>query len=74
LLKIVLEDEYEKSNYEETSHMAESGSISPDDLQKEEFILDNGNEDVKGDWILLITQKDVVYKKFIFSLKGAHTT
>jgi len=49
IVEIVMADEYKESDYEETSHMIESSSISLDDLQGEEFILDNENEDVKGD-------------------------
>ena len=50
--------------------MMKSSSISVDDLQEEEFIADNENEDVKGDWVLLIIQKDIAYKTFIFQLKS----
>ena len=39
------------------------------ELQGEEFTVDNENEDVEGDWILHITQKDMIYKKSIFQLK-----
>ena len=46
----------------------ESSSISLDDLQGEEFVVDNENEEVKGDWVLPIIQKDMMYKKFIFQL------
>ena len=38
-----------KSDYKERSHIMESGSISLGDLQGEEFVLDNDNEEVKGD-------------------------
>ena len=31
--------------------------------------MDNENEDVKGDWVLPIVQKDMIYKKSIFQLK-----
>jgi len=44
---IILDNEYEKSDYEETSHMMESISIYLCDLQGEEFVVDNKNEDVK---------------------------
>jgi len=40
--------------------MMENSSISLSDLQGEEFIVDNENEDVKGDWVLLIIQKDMI--------------
>ena len=46
--------------------MMESSTISLDDLQGEEFIVNNENEDVKGDWVLPIIQKDMIYKKSIF--------
>ena len=36
------------------------------DLQGEEFTVDNENKDVKGDWVLPIIQKDMIYKKSIF--------
>ena len=49
IVEIVLEDEYEESDYEETSHLMKRGSISLRDLQGEEFIIDNANEDIKGD-------------------------
>jgi len=42
--------------------MMESSSISLGDLQGEEFTVDNENKDVKGDWVLLIIQKDIIYK------------
>ena len=48
IVEIVLEDEYEESNYEETSYMMESSSLSLGDLQGEESIVDNKNKDVKG--------------------------
>ena len=47
----------EETEYEEASHMMESNSISLGDLQGEEFTVDNENEDVKGDWVLLIIKK-----------------
>ena len=65
--KIVVEDEYEESDYEETNHMKKSGSISLGDLQGEEFIIDNDSEEVKGDWILPIIQKDIIYKSSSFN-------
>jgi len=34
--------------------------------------VDNENEDVKGDWILSLIQKDMIYKKFIFQLKSKY--
>jgi len=63
------EEEYEEPDYEEASHMIENSSISLGDLQIEEFTMDNENEDVKGDWVVLIIQKDMIYKKFLFQLK-----
>ena len=44
--------------------------ISLDDLQGDEFAVDNENKEVKGDWVLLIIQKDMIYKKLIFQLKS----
>jgi len=44
-----LDNEYEDSDYEKTSHMMESSSISFGNLQEEEFIVGNDNEEVKGD-------------------------
>ena len=70
IVEVVMEDEYEESEYEETSHMMESSTISFGDRQGEEFITDNENEDIKGDWVLAIIQKDIIYKKFIFWLKS----
>ena len=34
--------------------------------------MDNENEDVKGDWVFLIIQKDMIYKNSIFSLKSKY--
>ena len=64
IVKIILDNEYVKSQYEKTSHIMESSSISLGDLQGEEFVVDN--EEVKGDWVLPIIQKDMIYKKSIF--------
>ena len=55
-----MDNEYEESDYEETSHMMKSSSISLDDLQGEEFVVDNDHEEVKGDWVLPIIQKDMI--------------
>jgi len=52
--------------------MMESSAISLSDLQGEEFTVDNENEDVKGDWVLPIIQKDIIYKKSIFQLKSKY--
>ena len=65
IVEIILEDEYEESDYEETSHLMKSGSISLRDLQGEEFIIDNENDDAKGDSTIPIIQKDMIYKNFI---------
>ena len=46
--------------------MMESSAISLGELQGEEFTVDNESEDVKGDCVLPIIQKDMMYKKFIF--------
>ena len=64
IVEIVLDDEYEGTNYEEISHMMKSSSTSLSDLQGEEFIIDNENEDVKGDCVVSIIWKDMIYKKF----------
>ena len=66
------EEEYEEIEYEESSHMMESSAISLGELQGEEFTVDNENEDVKEDWVLLIIQKDMIYKKSIFQLKSKY--
>ena len=49
--------------------MTKSSSISIDDLQREEFTVHNKNEKIKGDWILSIIQKDMMYKKIYLSIK-----
>jgi len=54
IIKIIIEYEYKESDYEKTSHVMESSSISLGDLQRKEFTEDNENEDIKGDWILLV--------------------
>ena len=71
-IEIVLEDEYKESDHEESSHMMESGSISFGDLKGEEFVVDNDNENIKGDWILPIIQKDMIYKTSTFLLKSKY--
>ena len=50
----------------------ESTTISLGELQWEKFTVDNENEDVKGDWVLPIIQKDMIYKKSIFQLKSKY--
>ena len=55
-----MNNEYEESDYEETSYM-KSSSISLGDLQGEEFVVDNDHKEIKGDWILFIIQKDMIY-------------
>jgi len=52
--------------------MMKSNAISLGELQGEEFTVDNENEDVKGDWVLPIIQKDMIYKKSIFQLKSEY--
>ena len=47
----------------------QSSSVSLSDLQGEEFVVDNDHEEVKGDWVLPIIQKDMIYKKIYFSNK-----
>jgi len=49
IIETILEDENEESNYEETSHMMKSCSTSFGNLQGEVFVVDNENEEVKGD-------------------------
>ena len=41
IVEIIMDNEYEESDYEETSHMMENSSISLGDLQGEEFVVDN---------------------------------
>ena len=72
IVEIILDNEYEESDYEETSHMMESSSISLGDLQGQEFVVDNNHEEIKGDWVLPIIQKDMIYEKSIFQLKGKY--
>ena len=73
IAEITIDQEaYEETQYEESSHMMESSAISLGDLQGEEFIVDNENVHVKGDWVLPITQKDVIYKKSTFQLKNKY--
>ena len=52
--------------------MMESSAISLGKLQGGEFTVDNKNENVKGDWVLPIIQKDMIYKKSIFQLKSRY--
>jgi len=67
-----MEDENEESHYEETSHMIEVVQLVLAIFKGEEFIVDNENEVVKGDWIIPIIQKDMIYKKIIFQLKSKY--
>ena len=62
IIEIIEDNKY----YEETSHMMESSSVSLGDLQGEEFVIDNDHEEVKGDWVLPIIQKDMINIKSIF--------
>ena len=52
--------------------MMENNSISLGDFQGEEFVVDNENEDFKGDWIFPIIQKDTIYQKSIFQLMNKY--
>ena len=61
-----MEEECKESYYKETSNVIKSRSISLRDLQGEEFTTHNEIEDVKGDRVLPIIQKDMMYKKYIF--------
>ena len=54
IVEIIMDNEYEESDYEETSHMMESSSVSLGDLQGERFIVDNDHEEVKEDWVIPI--------------------
>jgi len=72
IVEIMLDNEYEESDYEETSHMMKSSSSSLGDLLREEFVVNNDNEGVKGDWVLPIIQKDMIYKKFNFQLRSKY--
>ena len=67
-----MDNEYEESDYEETSHMMESSLVSLGDLKGEEFVVDNNHKEVKGNWVRPIIQKDMIYKKFIFQLKSKY--
>jgi len=58
IVEIILDNEYEERDYEETSYMMESNSVSLGDIQEQEFVVDNDHEEVKGDWVLPIIQKD----------------
>ena len=49
IVEIIMDNEYEESDYEETSYMMETGSISLGDLQGEEFVVDDNSKEVKGD-------------------------
>ena len=69
IVEIIEDNEYEESDYEETSHMMESSSVSLGDLHGEDIVVDNDHEEVKRDWVLPIIQKDMIYKKIYFSNK-----
>ena len=47
--------------------MMESSLVSLGDLQSEEFVIGNDHEEVKGDWVLPIIQKDIIYKSPSFN-------
>ena len=49
IIEIILDNEHEESDYEETNHMMKNSSISLSDLQGEKFSIDNENKYVKGD-------------------------
>ena len=59
IVEIIEDNEYEESNYEETSHMMKSSSVSLGDLQGEEFVVDDDHDKVKGDWVPSIIQKNI---------------
>jgi len=52
--------------------MTESSLINLDDLQGQEFIIDNENEEVKRDWAHPITQKGMIYNQSIFQSKSKY--
>ena len=54
--------------------MMKSSSVSLGDLQGEEFVVDNDHKEVKGDWVLPIIQKDMIYKESIFQLKSKYVS
>ena len=69
------EEEYKETEHEESSHMMESSAINLGELQGEEFTVDNEIEnDVKGDQVIPIIQKDMIYKKSIFQLKSKYVS
>jgi len=72
IVEIIVDNEYEESDYKETSHIMKSRSISLGSLQEEEFVVDNDNKEVQGDRVIHIIQKDMNYKKFIFQLKNKY--
>jgi len=41
-------------------------------VKGEKFVVDYNNEEVKGDWVLPIIQKDMIYNKSIFQLKSKY--
>ena len=47
IVEIILDNEYEESDCEETSHMMESNFVSLGELQEEEFVVDNDHVEVK---------------------------
>ena len=48
IVEITVEEKYEESDREETSHMMESSSTSPNGLQWEEFTANNKNEEANA--------------------------
>ena len=67
IVEIILDNEYEKSDYEETSYMMGSSFVILGDLQGEDFIVDNDHEEVKEDWVPPTVQKDMIYKNLSFN-------
>ena len=67
IVEIIENNEYKESDYEETSHMMESSSVCLGDLHEEEFMVDSDYEEVKGEWVLPIIQKDMIYKNLFFN-------
>ena len=47
IVEIVMVDEYEESNYRETSHMMENSSIILEYLQWKEFTIDYESKEIK---------------------------
>ena len=49
-----MEDEYQESDHEKTTHKKESNATSLGEHQGEKFIVDNENKELKEDLVLSI--------------------